>query len=121
GLHEGGGPGSRPAAGHITTAVRPAPRRQITSAVEGGGHGTQTTRAQLLWRIGATDLPGGPLQGHWRIGAGRPGTRRRRDERASSGKDLVAVQTLQDRSERRAKLAEIGGRLGARPRPWTAS
>src|SRR5262249_32605984 len=31
---EGAGPGLRPAAGHLTTAVRPAPRRHITSAVK---------------------------------------------------------------------------------------
>src|SRR5262245_30489095 len=33
-IPEGAGPGSRPAAGHLTTAVRPAPRRHITSAVK---------------------------------------------------------------------------------------
>ena len=33
-IPEGAGPGSRPA-GHLTTAVRPAPRRHITSAVKG--------------------------------------------------------------------------------------
>ena len=33
-IPKGAGPGSRPAAGHLTTAVRPAPRRHITSAVK---------------------------------------------------------------------------------------
>src|SRR5262245_26218453 len=33
-IPEGAGPGSRPVAGHLTTAVRPAPRRHITSAVK---------------------------------------------------------------------------------------
>src|SRR5262249_55037248 len=119
-IFEGAGPGSRPAAGHITTAGRPAPRRHITSAVEGGGHGTQKTRARLHWRLGGADIPGGSLQAHWRIGATHPGTGRRRGKEASSGKDAAVVQTLQDRSERGAKLAEIGAKLGARARPWTA-
>jgi hypothetical protein len=34
-IPRGAGPGLRPAAGHLTTAVRPAPRRHITSAVKG--------------------------------------------------------------------------------------
>src|SRR5262249_43398361 len=77
-------------------------------------HGTETTRSQLHRRIGATDLRGGLLQVHWRIGAAQPGTGHRRDKEASSGKGAAAVQTLQDRSERRAKLAEVGDELGAR-------
>jgi len=36
--------------------------------VEGGGHGTQTTRAQLHWRIGGANIPGGPLQRAGRLG-----------------------------------------------------
>src|SRR5262245_41841956 len=84
-------------------------------------HDTQTTRAQLHWRIGATDLRGGLLQVHWRIGAAQPGTGHRRDKEASSGKGAAAVQTLQDRSERRAKLPGIDEALGVRARPWTAT
>src|SRR5262245_44342297 len=33
-IPEGAGPGSRPAAGHLTTAVRPAPRRHIKSVAK---------------------------------------------------------------------------------------
>src|SRR5262249_36971978 len=104
---------------HRRRPACPAPSHHVGG--EGRGHGTQTTGAQLHWRIGATDLPGGPLQIHWRIGAVHPGTGRCQDEQASSGKDVAAVRALQNRSERRAKLAGIGAKLGARPRPWTAS
>src|SRR5262249_3866290 len=83
-------------------------------------HGTQTTRSQLHRRVGATDLLGGSLQGS-RIGAGHPRTGHCRDKQASSGKDVAAVRTLQNRSKRRAKLAEVDDELGARARPWTAT
>src|SRR5262249_25374090 len=65
---------------HHRRPACPAPSHHVGG--EGDGHGTQTTRVQLHWRIGATDLPGGPLQVHWWIGAGRPGTGRRRDKQA---------------------------------------
>src|SRR5262249_45191813 len=125
----GGNRGQQPRRGGAGFAARrrtPPPSglpRAITSrqAVEGGGHGTQATRAQLHWRIGATDLLRGPLQVHRRIGAAHPGTGRRRDKQGTSEKEPAAVPKLQDRSERRGKLAEIGSEIGARPRPWTAT
>ena len=57
-IPEGAGPGSRPAAGHLTTAVRPAPRHHIKLGGEGGDHGTKATCARVQWRIGGADLRG---------------------------------------------------------------
>src|SRR5215831_16736957 len=83
----------------------------LRQAVEGGGYGTQATCAQVRWRIGKADLRGrGPDRQDRRGAAG-----------ASTGKDSSAVQTLQDRSKRRAKLAKIGAPISVRACPWSAT